>query len=79
MVLFYYHKFSNKFSNMGIQRKCVSFISMVLFYGHKFSNMGIQRKCVSFYFYGAFYFDYEGLWWVFKIFKVAFLKKVKIN
>ena len=27
----------------------------------------------------GFYFDYEGLWWVFETFGVAFLKKVKIN
>ena len=31
------------------------------------------------YFFMGFYFDYEELWWVFEIFRVAFLKKVKIN
>ena len=27
----------------------------------------------------GFYFDYEGLWWVFEIFRVASLKKVEMN
>ena len=30
-------------------------------------------------FFMGFYFDYGRLWWVFEIFRVAFLKKVKIN
>ena len=27
----------------------------------------------------GFYFDYEGLWWVFEIFRVAFLKRLKLT
>ena len=45
MVLFYSHKFSN----MGIQGKCVSFCSYGSFCSYKFSNMGIQGDESSFF------------------------------
>ena len=39
----------------------------------KYFELGLQI------FVMGFYFDYEGLLWVFKIFRVGFLKQVEIN
>ena len=58
---------------------CPDFLLGILAYLSKYFDLSGNRKIFwvgSIYtFFMGFYFDYEGLWWVFEIFRVAFLKK----